>query len=287
MPSPVKGPASRKVLAAKNAQLCDIAQAAGVKLERNFAQMVLMDHENERLRKQLHAKKNPVCQAYNTGKAQLMTSEEMMEVLLHDEHKKLMKVLHQGMAVSLKAIKKKLKDLEKAEKAAAKGAGRGRGRGRVEVAVVVVEEVTTWMSFQLVVVVQEVEVEVAVAVMVKMEILKQILTTKAILVVKEILIHHLNLILVLKHHARAIPVLVPVPVPAASLLLFHHTKLLFHLKKWKLQKHKLNQNSPSQMMKERPKFPHSTATDGFKSNRILSFRWFGAMMILHGSLCRM
>ncbi|KAJ7574487.1 hypothetical protein C8J56DRAFT_902159 [Mycena floridula] len=130
MPSPVKGPASCKALAAENAQLHDIAQAAGVELERNFAQMILMDHENQRLWKQLHAKKNPVRQAYNTGKAQLMTSEEMMEILLHDEHKKLMKVLHQGMVVSLKAIKKKLKDLEKAKKAAAKVAGRDCGRGQ-------------------------------------------------------------------------------------------------------------------------------------------------------------
>ncbi|KAJ7587314.1 hypothetical protein C8J56DRAFT_891183 [Mycena floridula] len=131
MPSPVKGPASRKALAAENAQLRDIAQAAGVQLEKNFAQMMLMDHENGRLRKQLHAKKNPVRRAYNTGKARLMTSEEMLEVLLHDEQKKLMKVLHQGMASSLKAIKKRFSELEKAvQKAAARGRGRGRGRAR-------------------------------------------------------------------------------------------------------------------------------------------------------------
>ncbi|KAJ7580463.1 hypothetical protein C8J56DRAFT_1103512 [Mycena floridula] len=94
--------------------------------------MVLMDKENERLRKQLHAKKNKVRRSYNTGKPCLMTSKEMLQTLLEEEQKKLMKILHRAMAPTLKDIKKKLMEFEAAKKKAAsrsRGCSRGRGHG--------------------------------------------------------------------------------------------------------------------------------------------------------------
>ncbi|KAJ7595276.1 DDE superfamily endonuclease-domain-containing protein [Mycena floridula] len=139
MPSPLKGNPSRQALEAENKRLHDIAQAAGVMLEKSYTQMVLMDNENERLRKQLHAKKTKPRRTYMTGKARLMTSEEMRAALLEEEQKKTMKELHKAMASKLKERKKKVKDFEKMEKAAAmaaqrlhydRGCGRGRGEGR-------------------------------------------------------------------------------------------------------------------------------------------------------------
>ncbi|KAJ7598287.1 hypothetical protein C8J56DRAFT_1091505 [Mycena floridula] len=134
MPSPVKGNPSRQILMMENEKLHDLAKAAGVILERSYAQMVLMEQENERLRTQLHAKKSKQHRTYTTGKARLMTSEEMRDALLEDEQKKTMKELHKALAPKLKDRKKKVREFEKMEKAAAMAAelsrGRGRGRGR-------------------------------------------------------------------------------------------------------------------------------------------------------------
>jgi len=50
VPQPLPGTASRQALRAENAMLRDIIAQAGVALEQDFAQMKLMELENERLR---------------------------------------------------------------------------------------------------------------------------------------------------------------------------------------------------------------------------------------------
>ncbi|KAF7335093.1 DDE-domain-containing protein [Mycena venus] len=124
VPSPLRGRASAKAMAAENAQLRTIAKAAGVEFERNHVQMVLMDQENARLRKQLHAKKHKRKRTYNTGHAQLMTGPEMQAELLKELQRKHMAEMHLGLKKLFPAIKKTLTEAEKAEKAAAKRAER-------------------------------------------------------------------------------------------------------------------------------------------------------------------
>jgi hypothetical protein len=77
MPSLLKKTVSRKAMATKNEELCRIAKAARVELEKKHMQMVLMDKENGRLHQQLHAKKNKVKRTYMTSHAWLMIGEEM------------------------------------------------------------------------------------------------------------------------------------------------------------------------------------------------------------------
>ncbi|KAJ7187490.1 hypothetical protein GGX14DRAFT_611378 [Mycena pura] len=72
--------ASRSALAAENDQLRNLLKAAGIELDKNYAQMVLMERENGNMRQQLHAKKNKSKRTYTTGnlKARLMTSAAEM-----------------------------------------------------------------------------------------------------------------------------------------------------------------------------------------------------------------
>ncbi|KAJ7152085.1 hypothetical protein C8R46DRAFT_1121944, partial [Mycena filopes] len=167
MPSPVRKTASRSAVAAENEELRRLLNAAGIELDKDYAQMMLMNRENEVMRQQLHAKKNKTKRAYTTGKARLMTSAEMMQALLEDLHKKQMGELHSELKKKIFPKLKKTsadakkaeksaraaekaaeKEAEKARKAAAKEAakaereakkaakaaekalGRGRGRGR-------------------------------------------------------------------------------------------------------------------------------------------------------------
>jgi hypothetical protein len=57
MPSPVRKTASRSALAAENDQLRSLLKAAGIELDKNYAQMVLMEQENGNMCQQLQAKK--------------------------------------------------------------------------------------------------------------------------------------------------------------------------------------------------------------------------------------
>lgn len=139
MPSPVRKTASRHALAAENEQLRTLVKAAGIELDKNYAQMMLMEREGTNMRQQLYAK-NKRKRTYTTGKARLMTGEEMAQALLDDLQKKLMSDLHSEMKKKkFPEIKKALAQAEKDAKAAAKAAekaanaatrGRGRGRGR-------------------------------------------------------------------------------------------------------------------------------------------------------------
>ncbi|KAJ7706597.1 hypothetical protein B0H16DRAFT_1481908 [Mycena metata] len=160
---------SHQVLATENQQLRGLLRAAGIVLDQDYAQMWLMNRENENLCRQIHAKKNKTKRAYMTGTACLMTRNEMAQALLNDLQKKQMAALHselrkdvfprikkvtangkkvgQTARVAAKAAEKEAerarkaaaKEAAKAERAAAKAAkaaekvlarGRGRGQGR-------------------------------------------------------------------------------------------------------------------------------------------------------------
>ncbi|KAF7335145.1 DDE-domain-containing protein [Mycena venus] len=120
MPSPVRKTASRSALAAENEQLRSLLKVAGYDLDQNYAQMVLMEHENKNLRQQLFAKKNKAKRAYTTGKARLMTSSEMQEELLKTFQRSQMAEMHVGLKKLFPAIKKRISEAMKAETAAAK-----------------------------------------------------------------------------------------------------------------------------------------------------------------------
>ncbi|KAJ7840990.1 hypothetical protein B0H13DRAFT_2100160 [Mycena leptocephala] len=123
MPSPVRKTASRYALAAENDQLRNLLKAAGVELDKDYAGMSLMERENTNMRKQLYAKKNKRKWTYTTGKARLMTSEEMTQALLDELHKKQMSELHSELRKNVfPGIKKAIGDAEKAEKERAKKA---------------------------------------------------------------------------------------------------------------------------------------------------------------------
>ncbi|KAJ7198162.1 hypothetical protein GGX14DRAFT_470402 [Mycena pura] len=158
MPSPVRKTASRSALAAENDLLRNLLKAAGIELDKNYAQMVLMERENGNMCQQLHAKKNKPKRTYTTGKARLMTSAEMAQALLDELQKKQMAELHSELKKNVfPAIRKAISEAEKAakaawkkrdqearaaakaaekarkaaEKQAAKVAARARGRGQV------------------------------------------------------------------------------------------------------------------------------------------------------------
>ncbi|KAJ7724727.1 hypothetical protein DFH07DRAFT_783203 [Mycena maculata] len=121
MPSPVRKTASRQALASENEQLCNLLKVAGIDLDKNYVQMVLMERENGNMCQQLYAKKNKPKRTYTTGKARLMTSAEMQQALLDELHKKQMTGLHSEMKKKwFPAIRKEIAEAEKAEKAAAK-----------------------------------------------------------------------------------------------------------------------------------------------------------------------
>ncbi|KAJ7189790.1 hypothetical protein GGX14DRAFT_607865 [Mycena pura] len=123
MPSPIRKTAARSALAAENDQLRALLKAAGVELDRNYAQMVLMERENINIRTQLHAKKNKRKRTYTTCKARLITSVETRQALLDDLHKKQMGELHAELKKKFfPAIKKAIGDAEKAAKASTKRA---------------------------------------------------------------------------------------------------------------------------------------------------------------------
>ncbi|KAF8194824.1 hypothetical protein K438DRAFT_1934500 [Mycena galopus ATCC 62051] len=149
MPSPLRKTASRKALAAENDELRNLLKAAGIELDKNVAQMALMQRENANIRQQLHAKKNKQKRSYTTGQARLMTGDEMHAALLKELQKKQMGELHSELKKKIfPAIRKDISEAEKFAKAAkkqrereakaaqkemervAKAAARARGRGR-------------------------------------------------------------------------------------------------------------------------------------------------------------
>ncbi|CAK5283406.1 unnamed protein product [Mycena citricolor] len=120
LPPRLPSNASRARVEVQNEQLRGMLEEAAIELEKNHAQIVLMAREHQRVRQQLLSKKKKDRRAYNTGAPRLMTGNEMLEALLHDDHKKAMSELHQGMKKKLAEVRKALTAYENEAQAAAK-----------------------------------------------------------------------------------------------------------------------------------------------------------------------
>ena len=120
----------------------------GTALEEDYAQMKLMDLENERLRKKVFEKGKRKNQGKLTsGHARHMTAAENLDFLARQDWESRMKDVFKEVAPRFRILKKNILDyqreIEKAKKAAEREArraatvaaraarGRGRGRGRI------------------------------------------------------------------------------------------------------------------------------------------------------------
>jgi hypothetical protein len=85
VPDPLHHTASRKDLRNENAELRSLLNAAGIQLEKDFAQLKLMDGENERLRKVAFAKeeKRTRKKELTTVHPRHMTDTEMLRILYY------------------------------------------------------------------------------------------------------------------------------------------------------------------------------------------------------------
>jgi DDE superfamily endonuclease len=144
VPPPLPGTSSRQALRAENLMLRDIIVQAGIALEEDYAQMKLMDLENERLRKQAFRKAKQKNQnRLTSGHARHMTAAESLDLLARQDWERRMKDVFKEAAPQFKVQKKNITDhlkaIEKARKvaeqaakkaaAAAARAERARGRG--------------------------------------------------------------------------------------------------------------------------------------------------------------
>jgi hypothetical protein len=142
VPLPLPGTASRQALRAENVMLRDIITQAGIALEEDYAQMKLMDLENQRLRKRAFEKENRKKQnKLTSGKARHMTAAENLDLLAHQDWESRMKEVLKEAAPRFKILKKNILDyhkaLEKTKKTAerdarkaAAAAARSHGRAR-------------------------------------------------------------------------------------------------------------------------------------------------------------
>jgi hypothetical protein len=140
---PLPGTASRQALRAENMMLRDIIKQAGVALEEDYAQMKLMDLENERLRKQVLEKgKRKNNSKLASGRARHMTAAENLDLLARQDWESRMKDVFKEAAPRFRVLKKDIvnyhKALEKARKVAERQArqataaaawGHGHGTG--------------------------------------------------------------------------------------------------------------------------------------------------------------
>lgn len=141
VPPPLPGTSSRQALRAENLMLRDIITQAGVALEKSYAQMKLMDLENERLRKQVFEKgKRKNQNKLTSGHARHMTAAENLDLLARKDWESGMKDVFKEAAPRFRVLKKNIldyqKEVEKAKKVAerearkaATAAARARGRG--------------------------------------------------------------------------------------------------------------------------------------------------------------
>jgi hypothetical protein len=161
VPPPVLHSASRRALREENAMLRDIITRVAMVLEQDYAQMKLMDLENERLRQKAFGKdQRKARKKLASGQARHMTAPEMMDLLARQTwetvmgdvfkeaserfkvQRKMIDDYHKGIAAEKKAAEKARKaaarqakkaetDAERARVQAERGRGRGgRGRGR-------------------------------------------------------------------------------------------------------------------------------------------------------------
>ena len=119
----------------ENQQLWHTIRLTEAQLERDFTQMKLMDTENGRLWKQIHAKEKKKSEKRETTQAhaRLMTATENLDALAEKDFKKHWKAVIKELAPKFKGIRNKIKNHEKAitvaNRAAAREAMRGRGCG--------------------------------------------------------------------------------------------------------------------------------------------------------------
>jgi hypothetical protein len=141
VPPPIPGTSSRQALRAENKMLRDIITQAGVALEEDYAQMKLMDLENERLRKRAFQKERRKNLKLTSGRARHMTAAENLDSLAQQDWESMMKDVFKEAGPRFKILKKNIvdyhKEIEKAKKVAerevkkaATAAAQARGRGR-------------------------------------------------------------------------------------------------------------------------------------------------------------
>ena len=141
VPPPLSGTSSCQALRAENMMLRDIIRQAGIALEEDYAQMKLMDLENERLRKCVFEKERRKNQPkLYSGQARHMTATEHLDSLARQDWESGMKAVLKEAAPRFKVLKKNITDyqkaMEKAKKVAEREAKRAaaataRARGRV------------------------------------------------------------------------------------------------------------------------------------------------------------
>jgi hypothetical protein len=160
VPPPLPHTASRKVLRQENIMLREIIRRVGVELEQDYAQMKLMDLENERLRQKAFAKdkRKAAKRKLTSGQARHMTAPEMLDSLARQTWESTMGDLFKEASERFKALRKAIDDhhkqiaaekkaeekarkaeerrakkleaeAEKARMRAERAATRGRGRG--------------------------------------------------------------------------------------------------------------------------------------------------------------
>jgi len=116
--------AARVDLHCENQQLRHTIRLAEVQLERDFTQMKLMDTENGRLRKQVHAKEKRKAEKRGTaqGHARLMTGAENLDALAEHDFMKHWKEVMKELAPIFKRIRKEINEHDKKIAAAAAAA---------------------------------------------------------------------------------------------------------------------------------------------------------------------
>jgi hypothetical protein len=143
VPPPLRGTSSRQAFRAENMMLRDIIRQAGIALEEDYAQMKLMDLENERLRKRIEEKgKRKYQSKLTSGRARHMTAAENLDLLARQDWESGMKDVFKEAAPQFRVLKKNIldyqKEIEKAKKVAEQEArkaataaawARGRGTG--------------------------------------------------------------------------------------------------------------------------------------------------------------
>jgi len=135
VPPPLLHSASRRALREENAALRDIITHVAIVLEQDYAQMKLMDLENERLRQKAFSKDQwkAAKKKLASGQARHMTAPEMMDVLARQTWESAMGELFKEASERFKARRKAIDDYhrgiaaekkvaEKARKAAARQA---------------------------------------------------------------------------------------------------------------------------------------------------------------------
>ena len=114
IPSPLPNSASRQALREENQMLRAIIEQAGLVLEQDYAQMKLMDMENERLRQKAFTKcQQKAAKKLTSGQARHMTATEMMDSLAQQTWESAMRDLFKEASERFKAQRKAIDNYHK------------------------------------------------------------------------------------------------------------------------------------------------------------------------------